>query len=460
MKAFRGTLLRPNTDHSFDVIPDGVLALDTQNIISFLGSIDDIRSQTDEYLARVGFVRENDQLIYRPEDMCLSASQNVILPSTVNTHDHAFQPPAIPGELIRFDDAQNTLVGWLPTTLKHGEYKAKKNIPAARKMITAKLKEFSENGIGAVLSYATSSVETVETILDVAEELGVRIQVGYVAMDQGMNDIQAGLETTHKEAIESTEYLLKTFGPEKIVVIDRFPIAVSSPTRKKLALLARKYGALYETHMDESVNEKNLHTRLYGTPSIVQTLLDDGVFAPGSRVGLAHAIHTTPEEIEKIGEKIDAGCTVFIRACPNSNDHLGSHWNEQNEYVRFPREQWEQIGAQITLGTDQGAGRSFNMFDEMLSEKRRQPLEKMPSHVDLLRSGTIQGAQSMGIHIPIFKTGERADFTVLEMAGAEGFYTPGETTDLETIAARTIEGGQRTNNIQHLYVDGKKILNT
>jgi cytosine/adenosine deaminase-related metal-dependent hydrolase len=433
---FRGCIIRFDSNGTgLEFLSDGVVVVG-DGIVEFAGDVAEYDGQE------------------------VPKSQNVILSPTINLHDHAFQPPGIPGELIVFDEEKKELVGWLPTTLKEGEYAAKQDKEVARRMIGSRLETFAKNGIGTILEYATSSVETVEAVLEEAEKIGVRVRVGYVAMDQGIDDIQKGLQTTSVEALESTEYLLEKYGPEKICVIDRFPIAVTSPTRKGLAELARKYGALYETHMDESINEKKIHSDIYGTKSIVTTLLEDSVFEPGSRVGLAHAIHANADEMKQIQEKIRAGCTVSIRACPNSNAHLGSHW-DGDKYVRFPLQAWLEIGAIITMGTDQGAGRGWNIFDELLDERRRHPVDKKPSNVELLEYATLNGFKSLGIdlHAVNIVEGNKAEFIVVEMAGAEGFYEVGTCNkDFEIVAARTIEGGQLPENIKAMYVRGKKVV--
>ncbi len=393
---YRGTILLPKLqeEYSFECIEDGIIAVDKNGVI--------VRLERDSSVPGLN----------------LKPTQNVILPFLANTHDHSFQPPGIPGELIYFDTEKQKLCGWLPTTLQQGEFRAKNDQATAEKMIRAKLEEFARNGMGAILQYTTSSREAAEIVLKIMDEIGILGKVGYVCMDQGMDDIQKGLQTTMNEAIESTQYLLKKYGGKRIAVIDRFPIAVSSQTRKRLAVLARDYKTIYETHLDESANEKKIHKNIYGTSSIVKTLLEDGVFEKGSTVGLAHAIHTSDEERCLIEEKIKNGCTVFIRACPNSNDHLGSHWTENDKYIRFPLEKWEQIGAIITIGTDQGAGRGFNVFSELLDEKRRHSIKQKPSHTKLLKYGTINGFLSLGLELENFaiKIGNRANFQVVEMA--------------------------------------------
>ncbi len=480
--AYRGLIINPIPAGDFEYIPDGIVVLQDRKIC-FANSVAQLLKQSEENLLSLGIIIDNNQqLLFKGK--LLQDNQMVILPSAVNTHDHTFQPPGISGELLY--KANSEFYGWLPDTLIEGEQLAKDNPEMARRMAHSRLSEFAENGIGRVLQYTTSSLESAEIVLEEAEKIGIQVMVGFVAMDQAIDFINSSLSLEEEKEVilKETEELLKKHGKDKVCVIDRFPIAVSSDTRKDLAKLARKYGALYETHMDESYNEKKAHADIYDAErgcgnSILQILLEDGVFEPGSRVGLAHAIHTTQDEMELLRDKIKNGSEVFIRACPNSNGHLRSHHvpvfeknekgrdsdtagvdqfgNPKMEYVYFPLEAWESIGATITLGTDQGAGRNNNIFQEAYDERVRQPKELTSKK--LLQMATVNGLKSFGVPLSEvqIKEGNLADFMVVEMKGAESFYQDHINQTIDRQLARTIEGGMNPDNIHHVYVAGKKI---
>lgn len=465
LEIYRGSIVDPDEDKTKDfVLRDDSLVVVEDGVIRFAHEVRNIENIGSGSLEKFGIKIKQSGEITTLDNSPLPQEDMVIMSHTVNCHDHSFQPPAIPGELI-VPSEDDGFEGWLPITLKEGELKAKNNLEVAESMIRSKLQEFTENGIGATLQYATSSVDTVETVLRVAKEIGIQVKVGYVCMDQEIDSIQKGLQTSSEEAISATQFLLEKYGPEKIVVIDRFPLAVSSETRRQLANLAREHGALYETHVDETESEKHIHNKIYGTRSIIQTLLDDGVFDSKngriSRVGLAHAIHTTPKDRCMIKEKIQDGCEVSIRACPQSNAALGSHWADNGtRYVHFSLEEWARVGANVTLGTDQGAGRNFNLFDEMLWERGRHPSCNQPTYTQLLGMGTINGIRSLGLELDLYKIeeGKPANFVVVKMAGANIHYAVGRhSRDIETSIARAIEGGMRSSNVKANYVHGKNL---
>lgn len=470
LNAYRATVLQPDDGvetvqpqhraDGFRQINDAVIVVDEKGVITDFREIRDISTDPGSGPLRVyrGDVFFGNRLL-RP-------AQRVILPPMVNTHDHAFQPPGIPGELIRFVDGGSP-VGWLPDTLRMGEAVAKSDIERAGAMARSRMKQFANNGVGAVLEYTTSSLLAAQEVFNAGQDYELATFAGYVCMDQGIDSIQSDLQTSSANAVRDTAELLKTYG-ERVVVIDRFPIAVSSETRRKIAKLARKYDVLYETHADESGGEIDLHKRLYDGRSIMQVLDDDGVFGANARIGLAHAIHTEEREMDMIGDRIaNRGCDVSIRACPSSNGTLGSHWRD-GRYVRFPYQEWEKRGARITLGTDQGAGRNTNLFAEMLYERARHPAALQPDSTKLLRWGITNGYESLGIGPEDLRieVGRKANFIVVQMAGENGdndgyrgtfFRNNDHYGNIQMTAARVIEGGQHAENILASYVGGKRV---
>ncbi|MBU0458547.1 amidohydrolase family protein [Patescibacteria group bacterium] len=459
MKPYRGTILRPDsTGEYLEMIDDALVIVDDEGEIVVADSVSILCERGRELREKFGLVfDEQMELDGKP----IPQTHNIIMPVTANTHDHSFQPPGIDGPLITGTPTEG-FGGWLPKTLKNGEYIAKQDVGRSRAMLAMKFEECIRHGVGATLQFTTSSYDAARAAINIGNDKGVRVVAGYVAMDQNIDSIQLGLQEESGIALRATEALLDEFGAACVAVIDRFPIAVSSETRRGLAELARHHGALYETHFDEQDGvgrEKDIHKSIYGTASITQTLVDDGVFETGSRVGLAHSIHTTKKEMDLIGSKVDAGCKVFVRACPSSNAQLGSHFVE-GAFVPFPLRQWEARGVDITLGTDRGAGRTSNVFAEMQKEHGRHSIETRPSFIDVLRYGTIQGLKSLGVDIGETRVseGNPAEFTIVELSGAGAYWDIGDHYgNLEFTAARVIDGGQDSSGIKALWVKGRQL---
>ncbi len=483
-QAFRGTILRPNIeeDDGFERIDDGIVVVQGGEVLC-VTTVDEFRGDFAEKYSRIPGLKlreaDSEILCY---DRVVPSTRNVITTGMIDTHCHTFQPPGREGPLVTQDE-RGQMVGWLPATLP-SELDVKRNPKKAREWARTLFTMYIENGITGALNYTTSSEEAARIVLEVADEMdfGDRIKVGFVAMDHGIRDFGEGLdelEGTVEGQLAATERLLEEFG-DRIVVIDRFPLAVCSELRKGLAELARKHGVLYETHVNEAVEEIGFTRADYEGRSILQVLKDDGVFEENSKVGLAHGIHMTDDDFEIIREAVANGCEIYVRLCPDSNGQLHSAeipegWvrlvdgsyipetefdPEQHERLiqnvaPYPLQRWIDAGAIPTFGLDKGAGRGHNIAAEMLSERKRVHEGGDPDALDLWRFGTTYGMVSLGMEpddelIP----GEAANFVVLtpDLRGIDGM-----PDDLNELIACTIEGASDSSGVQWVYLNGKTV---
>lgn len=468
----------PDESDGVDFTRDGVLAVE-DGVVKFVGT-------ARESATRVPGLRLDGAtgILSNGGDV-LPRTGAIIMPPTISTHSH-FQPPGVPGRLL--EEVDGKFSGWLPTTLQT-ETKVKNDPERARGMARRKFESYLAHGITGAIEYTTSSEQAARNVLEVAEEMGLkgRVKVGYVCMDQNIDFIDGvQLETSVAEALESTERLLREYAGQ-IVVIDRFPIACSSALRRKLVELAGKYGARYETHVDESEGEAGIHQGIYNQ-RIMATLFEDGVFKSGMSVGLAHGVHTSPREMDMIAEAIQDGCRVDIHACPNSNAQLGSHVTRGGLHTPFPLKQWRQIGANVSLGLDNGAGRGRSIAAEALWERGRPHVDSVrqatageawaelrrilketgsvrealraaakrwgtdvfetyvPSYVDLLRMMTVNGARALGVNDAL-KIGSKANYIVVD---SQQTVPP----EVEKASGVAIENAQDPNRITKVVVNG------
>ncbi len=455
--AFRAHILQPHTDEAgsfdgFELETDRIVVVDDSGKIVLERAIDEVCEMEFPRLSEVGLRFERGELFFGDEK--LEWEDQIIAPSNVDTHTHMYQPTKLGGRLLV----------WLNRMFEKGEIPAKAGPELARTMARERLQDLASNGTTRVIAWPTSSVESARIVLEEAEKLGLDVRVSFVAMDQNVPDaLQEDAEIT----LAGLETLFKEY-EDKVVVIDRFPIAVSSELRRGLAKIARKHGVMYEVHLDENQEEIAFTKHLYSEKSVVQILASDGVFAPGMKVALSHSIHTSHQDFETLRWIIKAGCEVHIRACPNSNKQLESHWildkdeGKGTQYVPFPLEIWKNVGATLTLGTDLGAGNNFNLYQEMLDERQRQTGKRntgdaKPSPTELLSMGTVNGARSFDKTIGNLRIeeGRPADFSVVRL-GAEDTSI---IDPVEQMADRLIQGGSNgPEAIVATYVNGQRVV--
>ncbi len=450
-QVYEGILFNPV---SGEVILDGVLVLQN-GVTIFAGSRVQLNEQAD-LSARVQALLQGRAVEANTE--------RVFIPGFSDTHTHVFQPEGIPGVLIENKAGEGQkpdFQGWLPETLKF-ETAIRQNPERAREIAAYRFKEYIRYGITSSLEYTTSSIPALRIVLEEVQNAALqgRVKAGYVAMDQGVDfiegvNLEVNNEKDQEALIQEVRALMEEF-PGQIVLIDRFTLAVSSSYRRKWVALAKEKGVLFETHAGESQGEFEIHQSLYPGRGMLQVLLDDGVFDSGMKVGLAHAIHFTPAELDIIRRAVSGGVEVFARLCPDSNGNLGSHlWN--GAYVPMNVEGLLNAGAIVTLGTDKGAGTGWSMAAEALKERGRFHAGRAPTELELLRMATTNGSGSLGLSDG-WKLGEKANFISVNcwsphwsVVETDRRLTP------EQLAARVLRWAQDPDRIRDVIVNGNKL---
>lgn len=385
--------------------------------------------------------------IQRPEGLISDLpplSREVAIPGFVDRHRHITQAPWKQDELVRKVD--DHLEGSLPDVLRIETLIREQ--PTLMKLIAEEtFDRHIRNGTLGSFEYVTSSIPALKVVLEVAWRKGLegRIKTGYVFMDQKVDSPGIRLEEKDIDKIlNELEGLLEEF-PNSIGIIDRFPIAVSSPTREKLVAFAQRHDLSYETHANESFGERNTHEDIYPGQRILQVLKDDGVFKL-RQVTLAHMLWTTEVDLAIIRHAVESeGCQVVVVCCPSSNLHIESHFEvdpgHQFNFVPMPLRELREAEAVLTLGSDHGAGTTVNMAQEVCTEKDR-PHRGLyrPTWEELFRYATVNGFRTLGVSDSdhLLQTGGPADYCVVRRFGAA---FPHER-NLEQIVQETMMGAQ------------------
>jgi guanine deaminase len=138
--------------------------------------------------------------------------------------------------------------------------------------------------------------------------------VGHVLMNQNCPDY---LRTDEPNLDRDTRHLAKQFG-QRLVITDRFAVAVNSDLRRRASSLARDLGLRTQTHLNEQQKEKHLvEQELYPGQSYAGVYKADGLLDHACI--LAHCIWMTADEWS-----IARDTNSVIAHCPTSNALLGS----------------------------------------------------------------------------------------------------------------------------------------
>ncbi len=208
-----------------------------------------------------------------------------------------------------------------------------------------------------------------------------------------------------REAEAAMRGLARRFG-DRLVVTPRFAVSSTPAHLETCGRLARELGLRVQTHLSENPDEIALVARRFPGAADYLDVYDRAALV-GPRTLLAHVVHPTARELDRIAE---AGAAVVH--CPTSNRALGSG--------RMPLERLVRRGIRLALGSDVGAGPDLCLLDVMRAFVEDQQGRGDTGIGAVLELATAAGARALGLaDRGVLEPGKRADLVVLEAPGAD-----------------------------------------
>lgn len=322
----------------------------------------------------------------------------LITPGFIDTHIHYPQTQMIASYGEQLLDWLNNYT--FPTEL---EFADPEHCQQVAKTFTD---ELLRNGTTTALVFGTVHPQSVDAFFAESERRNLRMISGKVMMDR--HAPEALLDTPLSSYEESKELIERWHGRSRLhyAVTPRFA-PTSSPEQLAMAgKLLQEYPELYlHTHLSENKREiawvKELFPAQHGYLDVY-----DHHHLLGERSVLAHGVHLTDCECERLAQTGSA-----IAFCPTSNLFLGSGL--------FNLAQAERHGVNVGLGTDVGAGTSFNLLHTLNEAYKVMQLQGTKlSPFKSLYLATLGGARALRLDDKIgsFAVGNEADFVVLDQA--------------------------------------------
>jgi guanine deaminase len=323
----RGPLLVPRPGGTVAFFADGALAADAGGVLRFAG---DWKKLSEDL----------------PAGVPVRGSDGILLPPLIDIHTHVPQHP-IRGRFVEgvaADAPEGRLLAGLRRNVFPAEARCRDRAYAER--VTREfLADTLAHGVVGGAAYMTPSVDAAEVALSVLPETW---GVGQVLMDR---NCPPDLCTDDASVEADAERLAGRFG-RRVIVTDRFAVAVSTPLRRRASALAARLGLRTQTHLNEQPAEKRLVERtLYpDAASYTDVYRRDGLL--DHRCIAAHCVHMTGPEWSILRDSSTA-----IAHCPTSNLLLGSGVMNLDEAI--------DRGIAYALGTDVGASPTVSMLAEM-----------------------------------------------------------------------------------------------
>ena len=318
-------------------------------------------------------------------DSVFDAGRHVIIPGLINLHHHFYQtltrvyPQALNKEL--FPWLKTLYPIWAGLT------------PEALRISTRlALAELLLSGCTTASDQHYVFPEGLENAIDLqveeSKDLGIRVVICRGSMDRSQKN--GGLPPdsvvqTCDEILADSERLIQQYhnategAMTQIALAPCSPFSVSEEVMLKSASLAEKHNVLLHTHLAETEDENSFCLEKFGCRPVDYL---EKVGWLNKRTWLAHGIHFTAEEIQKLSVT-----KTGISHCPSSNMVLASG------VCRVP--ELEKAGVAVGLGVDGSASNDCsNLMQEVRQAFMMQRLYygSQITHLDALRWATSGGA--------------------------------------------------------------------
>lgn len=212
--------------------------------------------------------------------------------------------------------------------------------------------------------FATLHLPATELLMQKLEAAGLVSYVGKVNMDRNSPDYLR--EADAAASLAATEqWLCETkdaFAHTRPILTPRFIPSCSDALLRGLGQLAEKYDVPVQSHLSENFGEIAWVKELCPDAAFYGDAYDRfGLFGRGQRCIMAHCVHSSDEEIERMREN-----GVFVAHSPMSNANLSSGVAPVSKYL--------VRGLHVGLASDVAGGETENMFRVMAEAIRDSKL--------------------------------------------------------------------------------------
>ena len=326
----------------------------------------------------------------QPCGATFDASRHVVLPGLINTHHHFYQT------LTRAhpEGEGKDLIPWLVAMERVWDRMTPEALALATRMA---LVELLMSGCTTTADHHNLFPPGLEDALDIeveeARAVGLRMTVTRGSM--GISEKDGGLQpdtivqNSDTILMDSERVLQRYHDPSpgallRVALAPCSPLAVPQRVLTESARLAERYEARLHCHLCQSPDEDAYAMQTFGKRSV--DLLEDAGWI-GPQTWVAHGIHFTDDEIERLGR---AGVGVSHLAAADMAFGVGI----------CPTKDLETAGAPVGLGVDGSASNdSSNLMEAARHSLMLQRLRyghAAVSPYDALRWATVGGARCLG----------------------------------------------------------------
>ncbi len=329
----------------------------------------------------------------------LDAAGSILTPGFVQCHVHLCQT------LFRNSADDLELMDWLGKRI----WPLEASHSAASLALSARLGIFELLSSGTTTVLDMGTVRHTEAIFKVADEMGIRANIGKCLMDHPTQN-PPYLREDAADALAEVEHLTARWHRQRddrlrVSLAPRFVISCTEGLFEGIAKLSRAYGLLVHTHASENQKEIQIVREQVACEN-VEYLHRIGLV--NRHLVLAHGIWLRPHEVDMLRE---GGASVVH--CPGSNLKLASGVARLVDLKTH--------GINVALGTDGAAcNNNLNAFGEM---RLAALIHKPGSGPRAVRAqeafdlATVNGARALHWDTTVgsLEVGKAADLTLIDL---------------------------------------------
>ena len=276
----------------------------------------------------------------------------------------------------------------------------------AAKMSAFFLHQLLSNGTTTALVFGTVHKQSVDSLFSASQQLDMRLIAGKVMMDRNAPEY---LTETPEESYQHTRELIERWhqrGRLSYALTPRFAPTSSPELLDKVRQLREEFPDVWmHTHLSENQQEIAWVKALFPERAGYLDVYHHHQLT-GKRSVFAHCLHLEDQEWQCLHDTDSS-----IAFCPTSNLFLGSG-------LFNIKRCWQQ-GVRMGIGTDVGAGTTFNLLQTLGEAYKVGQLQQYKlSACEAFYHATLGGAHALDLDDVIgnFNPGKEADFVVLDAA--------------------------------------------
>ena len=332
----------------------------------------------------------------------IELKNQVVLPGTVNVHNHSFQ------SLLRGIAADRPFLEWRDKSLYH--YSPRMTEEDIYNGALFAFAEMMKRGITCVSDFFylhNYGLESDEAVIRAAGDIGIRLVLARTMYD--WKGAPTGYVESIGQAVSHTKALAKKYNNgNKMVTILPAPHSLHAATPEMIIegyKLAKELGTCYHIHVAEEPFEVEQVQREHNNMTPVEYL--DSLGVVDERMVIVHGVWLKQSEIELLGKK-----KAKLAYCPSSNMFLADGITNIPQFIKS--------GVLIGLGTDGACSNNrISVFEEMrmasILQKANTCDAMCINYQQVFDMGTQYGGRLLELPVGKLEAGYKADFVGIDL---------------------------------------------